>query len=271
MRSRCLGSTATKVLWPGMAGRIALMERPFFRRARGQEECMPVAEQNVGRAFELGEFVPYFQPLVDLRGGNLHAFEILARWEHPTNGLIAPGDFVPLIERDGMANRLSASLLTQAFAAARDLPTGFGLSVNLSPSQLHDRSLPDLIDRLADNAEFDLTRLTIELTETALVDDLKLAGAVAAGFKRLGIRLALDDFGTGYSSLLHLQSLRFDELKLDLSFVRSMVESRQSRKITAAVIGLGLSLGLQTVAEGVEEQSQASLLAWQGCHLGQGY
>ena len=232
---------------------------------------MPVAEQDVGRAFELGEFVPYFQPLVDLRGGKIHGFEILARWEHPAGGLVPPGDFVPVIERDGLANKLSASLLTQAFTAVRDLPTSFGLSVNLAPSQLHDRSLPDLIHRLADKAEFDLARLTIELTETALVDDLELAGAVATGFKKLGIRLALDDFGTGYSSLLHLQSLPFDELKLDLSFVRSMVESRQSRKITAAVIGLGLSLGLQTVAEGVEGQSQANLLAWQGCNLGQGY
>lgn len=127
--------------------------------------------------------------------------------------------------------------------------------------------MPDMLDRMADEQDFDLKRLTVELTETALVDDLDLAGAVAADFTRRGIRLALDDFGTGYSSLLHLQSLPFDELKLDISFVRSMVHSRQSRKITAAVVSLGLSFGLQTVAEGIEEQSQANLLAWQGCNL----
>ena len=232
---------------------------------------MPFVEQRIHQAIELDEFVPYFQPLVDLRVGSIHGFEILARWIHPDRGLVPPNIFVPLVERYGLINRLSTSLLTQAFTSARTLYGNFGLSINLSPSQLHDRSLPSLIERMADDAEFDLKRLTVELTETALVDDLELAGAVAADFKRLGIRLALDDFGTGYSSLLHLQSLPFDELKVDISFVRSMVESRQSRKITAAVISLGLSLGLQTVAEGVEQQSQANLLAWQGCTLGQGF
>lgn len=232
---------------------------------------MPFAEQRIHQALDLGEFVPYFQPLVDLRLGSIHGFEILARWVHPDHGLVPPNKFIHLIERYGLINRLSASLLAQAFASVRTLPSSFGLSINLSPSQLHDRTLPGLINRIADEAEFDLKRLTAELTETALVDDLDLAAAVAADFKRLGIRLALDDFGTGYSSLLHLQSLPFDELKVDISFVRSMVESRQSRKITSAVISLGLSLGLQTVAEGVQEQSQANLLAWQGCTFGQGY
>jgi PAS domain S-box-containing protein len=232
---------------------------------------MPFAEQRIHQALDFEEFVPYFQPLVDLRVGSIHGFEILARWIHPDQGLVPPNKFIPLVERYGLINRLSASLLTQAFASARTLPKNFGLSINLSPSQLHDRTLPSWIHRMAEEAEFDLKRLTVELTETALVDDLDLAGAVAADFKKLGVRLALDDFGTGYSSLLHLQSLPFDELKVDISFVRSMVESRQSRKITAAVISLGLSLGLQTVAEGVEQQSQANLLAWQGCTFGQGF
>lgn len=232
---------------------------------------MPFAQQRICQALDAGEFVPYFQPLVDLRAGRIHGFEILARWIDPDHGLIPPRKFIAAVERYGLINRLSAALLAQAFTAVRTLPKDFGLSVNLSPSQLHDRTLPSLISRMADEAEFDLKRLTVELTETALVDDLDLAGAVAADFKRLGIRLALDDFGTGYSSLLHLQSLPFDELKVDISFVRSMAESRQSRKITAAVISLGLSLGLQTVAEGIEDQSQANLLAWQGCTLGQGY
>jgi len=223
---------------------------------------MQLTQQDIHQALEEGEFVPYFQPIVDLRVGNIHGFEILARWQHPTQDSIPPNLFIPPAEHYGLINRLSASLLTQAFAAVRTLPTDFGLSINLSPSQLLDRAMPDLIHHLADEAEFDLKRLTVELTETALVDDLDLAGAVAADFKRLGIRLALDDFGTGYSSLLHLQSLPFNELKLDISFVRSMVHSRQSRKIAAAAVNLGLSLGLQTVAEGIEEQSQANLLTW---------
>jgi len=232
---------------------------------------MPFAVQSIGRAVELGEFVPYFQPLVDLRSGKIHGFEVLARWKHPTLGLVPPMKFIPLVERFGLMNDLSACLMTQAFRAAHTLPVSFGFSFNLSPSQLHDRALPEMIRSLADEAEFDLKRLTVELTESALVDDLELAGAVAADLKGMGIRLSLDDFGTGYSSLLHLQALPFDELKVDISFVRSMVKSRQSRKITAAVVSLGISLGLRTVAEGIEDQSQANLLAWQGCDLGQGY
>jgi PAS domain S-box-containing protein len=158
-----------------------------------------------------------------------------------------------------------------AFLAVRSLPSSFGLSVNLTAAQLHDRNLPNMIEVTAEAAEFDLRRLTVELTESALVDDLEMAGRIARSLKGRGMRLSLDDFGTGYSSLLHLQSLPFDELKVDASFVRSITETRQSRKITAAVISLGLSLGLNTVAEGIEEQKQANLLAWQGCHLGQGF
>jgi PAS domain S-box-containing protein len=232
---------------------------------------MPFSEQHIRSALERGEFVPHFQPLVDLRSGAIHGFEILARWNHPKLGLIAPNQFIPVIERAGLINELSTTLLTQAFTAVRSLPENFGLSVNLSPAQLHDRSLPALVHRLADDSAFSLNRLTIELTESALVNDLKLAGAIAADLKALGIRLALDDFGTGFSSLLHLQSFPFDELKLDGSFVASVMHSRQSRRITSAVVGLGISLGLQTVAEGIEEQCQADLLARQGCSLGQGY
>jgi PAS domain S-box-containing protein len=232
---------------------------------------MPFPEAEIFEAIEQNQFISYFQPLVDLRTGDIRGFELLARWHHPTLGLIAPNQFIPLAEQYGLMNSLSIALFKQALTAMQVVPASIGLSVNLSPAQLHDRALPGLLDRLADKANFDLKRLTVEITESALIDDLELAGLIAAELKVLGIRLSLDDFGTGYSSLLHLQALPFDELKVDISFVRSMVESRQNRKITAAVIGLGLSLGLETVAEGVEDRSQANLLIGQGCGLGQGW
>jgi PAS domain S-box-containing protein len=232
---------------------------------------MPFVAQEILRALEQGEFVPYFQPIVELRSKRVHGFELLARWIHPLRGLIPPDHFIPAVERHGLMNALSEALLRNAFDAVKSFSGNLRLSFNLSPSQLHDRNLPDLLRRIADEGEFDPKRLTVELTESALVDDLHLAGSVAADLKSMGVRLALDDFGTGYSSLLHLQSLPFDELKLDRSFVKSMVESRQSRKITATVIGLGLSLGLQTVCEGIERQEQADLLLWQGGGLGQGW
>jgi PAS domain S-box-containing protein len=232
---------------------------------------MSFTQKQLARALDTEQFVPHFQPLVDLRSGEIHGFEILARWNHPTLGFISPVVFIPLLEQYRLMNNLTAALLIPAFHVAHSLPSSVGLSVNLSPPQLHDRSLPNLIELIAHEAGFDLHRLTVELTETALVDDLELAGTVARDLKDRGIRLSLDDFGTGYSSLLHLQSLPFDELKIDASFVRSITDTRQSRKITAAVISLGLSLGLKTVAEGIEDQNQANLLAWQGCDFGQGF
>ena len=232
---------------------------------------MPFTEVEIFRAIQQDQFIPYFQPLVDLREGHIRGFEVLARWQHPTRGLMAPCEFIPVVERHGFMNGMSISLFKQAFAAARLLPSNIGLSVNLSPGQLHDRALPSLLHRLADAAEFDLKRLTVEITESALLYDLERAALTAADLKIRGIRLSLDDFGTGYSSLLHLQALPFDELKVDISFVRSMVASRQSRKITAAVISLGINLGLETVGEGIEDRSQANLLLWQGCTLGQGW
>ena len=222
-------------------------------------------------ALERDELVPYFQPLVELRSSQVEAFEVLARWLSPDKGVVPPDDFIPSLEHHGMINDLTICLLRQTFLAARDVPQRITFSVNVSPAQLHDRRLPSIIAQMATEAEFDLRRLTVELTESALLEDLTLAGGVAAELKTHGIKLALDDFGTGYSSLLHLQALPFDEIKVDSSFVRTMVQSRQSRKITSAVVSLGHSLGLRTVAEGVEEASQAELLIWHGCNLAQGW
>jgi len=232
---------------------------------------MPISDTEIFNAIEQNQFTPYFQPLVDLRDGSIQGFEVLARWQHPTLGLIDPNKFIPRAEHHGLMNSLSMSLFRQAFAAARIVPSEMGISVNLSPAQLHDRSLPSFLQRIADETHFDLKRLTVEITESALLTDMDIAALTAVDLKTLGIRLCMDDFGTGYSSLLHLQAMPFDELKVDISFVRSMVKSRQSRKITAAVIGLARSLGLRTVAEGIEGSSQADLLLWQGCNLGQGW
>jgi len=232
---------------------------------------MGLLQQEVQRAMESGEFVPNFQPLVDLRSGQVEGFEILARWQHPVLGLLMPSDFLPIIERYSLPIELTSRLLQQAFAVMHGMPAHLGLSINAAPRQFHDRVLLQSISLLAEERGFDLRRLTVEVTESALFDDLPLAGAIAEDLKALGIRLALDDFGTGYSSLLHLQALPFDEIKVDRSFVASMVESPQSRKIVAAVVALGQSLGLRTIAEGIENNEQRDLLSGQGCNIGQGW
>ena len=232
---------------------------------------MEFPESDFLRAVEREEFVPYFQPLVDLRSGNVEGFEILARWVHPERGLVMPADFIQSLEKRDLMNGLTISVLKKAFVAAKLLPESVGLSVNISPLQLIDPTLPDLLTGLAYEASFDLHRLTIEITESALFNDLELAKDIAVELKRRGMQLSLDDFGTGYSSLLHLQAMPFDEIKVDASFVRSMSTNRQSRKIAASVVGLGESLGLRVVGEGIEEIVLAEMLIWQGCDLGQGW
>jgi PAS domain S-box-containing protein len=223
------------------------------------------------RAIENSEIVPFFQPLVELRTGKLRGFEVLARWKHPERGLVLPDDFIPLAEATGLNGLLTGHLLRSVFAAAKHIPERLTLSVNISITQLTDRTLSRHICLAAEEADFPLNRLILEITESALIANTHHVYFIANELKRQGSRLALDDFGTGYSSLRHLQALPFDELKIDASFVRSMTEAKETRKIAAAIIGLGNSLDLVTVAEGVEDKAHAEMLLWLGCELGQGW
>jgi PAS domain S-box-containing protein len=217
------------------------------------------------------EFVPFFQPVVTLHSGEVAGVEVLARWQHKKLGLVLPGAFIATAEQEGLIGELTAMLMRKAFAAARALPDPQWLAINISPHLLHDLDLSQHISEAAEAFAFPLTRVVVEITESALVENLEHAQAIAKELKTQGCRLALDDFGTGYSSLLHLQALPFDELKVDRSFVGSMMERRESRKIVSAVVGLGQSLGLETIAEGVETAEQAEMLLALGCEMGQGW
>jgi PAS domain S-box-containing protein len=223
------------------------------------------------KALERNEIVPYFQPLVELRSGILTGFEVLARWIHPVDGIVAPDQFIPMAEETGCIGELTQRLLQQVFAVAGVIPPQVSISVNISPLQFRERGLAREIERVARAAGFPFERLVLEVTESALLGNIMQARAVAGELKELGVRLSLDDFGTGYSSLRHLQALPFDELKVDAGFVRSMGVTIESRKIAAAVVGLGQSLGLRTVAEGVETRNQAEMLLWLGCDEAQGW
>jgi PAS domain S-box-containing protein len=226
---------------------------------------------DVKAALEQEEIVACFQPLVELRAGRLAGFEVLARWQHPQLGLVLPENFISMAEENGLVGQLMQQILRKAFMSAAVLPEPLVLAVNVSPIQLQDLSLPGQIREAAEASGFPLERLTIEITESALANNLAQAQKIVGQLKAMGCKLALDDFGTGYSSLLHLQALPFDELKVDASFVKSMTSTRESRKIVAAIVGLGHSLGLITVAEGVETEEQADTLLRLGCELGQGW
>ncbi|MDE3105701.1 MAG: EAL domain-containing protein [Acidobacteriota bacterium] len=223
------------------------------------------------RGIASGEVRPYFQPLVELRTGQLSGFEVLARWKHPLRGMVPPDEFIQVAEDSACLGQLTTSVLLQAFAAMQPLSEHLRLSINVSAVQLRDHALQRLIALAAEQTRFGLERLTVEITESALVGNVEHARSVTEELKARGVRLALDDFGTGYSSLRHLHALPFDEIKVDQSFVQTMQMRRESRKIVAAIVGLGQSLGLQTAAEGVESQAQADMLQWLGCDLGQGW
>jgi PAS domain S-box-containing protein len=226
---------------------------------------------DVRQALESESVVPCFQPIIELRTGNLAGFEVLARWQHPSLGLILPENFISLAEENGLIGELTHQILSRSFVAAATLPEPLSLAVNISPIQLHYASLPRQIYHAAEDYGFPLRRLTVEVTESALVNNLERARKIATELRDMGCKLALDDFGTGYSSLTHLQALPFSILKIDRSFVQSMTQKRASRKIVAAVVGLVHSLNMKTVAEGVETEEQADILLWLGCELAQGW
>lgn len=229
-------------------------------------------EAQLREAILADRLVPHFQPLVALNpGGELIGFEMLARWQHPERGMVPPAEFIPLAEDTGLIVPMTERLLRHACRAAMTWPEHLTLAVNVSPVQLRDRALPSSIAAALAESGMRASRLEIELTESALVDNYDLARELLGELKELGVRLALDDFGTGYSSLRHLQTLPFDKIKVDAGFVRSMGSSPGSSKIVAAVVGLGHSLGLPTVAEGIEDEATAAVLAQMGCDIGQGW
>lgn len=217
------------------------------------------------------EFVPYFEQQIDLTTGRLGGFEVLARWDHPTRGLVPPDSFIPVAEETGMIADLSMSVMRQALEEAKSWDQSLIISVNISPSQLKDPWLAQKIVKLLVETGFPANRLEIEITETSLFENLALAQSIVGSLKNQGIRLALDDFGTGYSSLAHLRALPFDRIKIDKSFVTSILENAESAAIVNAITRLGDSLGMPVTAEGIEDSQIEERLRQLGCHKGQGW
>ena len=228
-------------------------------------------EDGMRRGIPAGEFVPYFEQQIDLTTGRLHGFEMLARWEHPTRGLISPEVFIPIAEETGMIADLSLAVMRLAFVESRNWDPSLTLSVNISPIQLKDPWLAQKIVKLLTETGFPATRLEVEITESSLFENLALAQSIVGSLKNQGIKLALDDFGTGYSSLAHLRALPFDRIKIDKSFVTSILDNAESAAIVNAIARLGDSLNLPVTAEGIEDGAIEERLRQLGCHKGQGW
>ncbi len=218
-----------------------------------------------------GEFVPYYEQQIDLATGKLTGFEMLARWDSPTQGLISPEIFIPIAEETGMIGDLSFSVMRQAFEDAKEWDQSLTVSINIAPVQLLDPWLAQKIVKLLVETGFPPNRLEIEITESSLFENLSLAQSIVGSLQNQGIKIALDDFGTGYGSLAHLRALPFDRIKIDRSFVTSILQNPESKAIVKAITGLAESLGMQITAEGVEDKDTESELRTIGCNKGQGW
>ena len=228
-------------------------------------------ESELRRALDRNEFRLDYQPVLQLATHEVVAVEALVRWEHPTKGTIMPNDFIPTAEETGLIVPLGRWVLESACRCAKTLQVDSRLvmSVNLSPRQFHDPNLVGDVAHAIDSAGIDARTLVLEITESMLTADLDATAETLADLKQLGVRLAIDDFGTGFSTLSYLRRFPIDILKLDRELICG--ESGNDTKLTKALVGLGRTLELATVAEGIERPEQEEELRALGCDLGQGF
>ena len=232
-------------------------------------------EADLRHAIDHQELCLYYQPQVELVSGRLVGLEALVRWRHPRRGTISPGEFIPLAEESGLVVRLGDWVLREACRQIRQW-TDAGLApdqtaVNVSAVQLNRGRLVDSVKEALEETDVAPERLELEITESCVMVDRDQSFKSLAELKALGVRLSIDDFGTGYSSLVYLQQLEVHKLKVDISFVRDMMTNHGNASIVKAIIALGHSLGLEIIAEGVEDPDQARYLRALQCDVIQGY
>jgi diguanylate cyclase (GGDEF)-like protein len=226
------------------------------------------------RAIQAGELTLHYQPKVNTVTNELHSVEALVRWQHPTRGLLPPGDFIPIAENTAVIHALTAEVLRVALLQARawfDAGHPIPVAVNLSARSLHDPAFPQHVARQLDASGLPPELLQLELTESAIMIDPDGALHTLEALHRMGIMLSIDDFGTGYSSMAYLKALPVRELKIDRSFVTGMTFDPSDAMLVQSAIDLAHNLGLHVVAEGVEDHAAQQLLAQMGCDLAQGY
>jgi diguanylate cyclase (GGDEF)-like protein len=226
------------------------------------------------RALDRGEFILYYQPQLSISTGDVEGAEALVRWQHPENGLVFPDAYIKVAEHTGLIGRLTCHVLDTALAQARtwsDAGRPLPVSVNLSARNLLDQDLPGQVAALLSAHGVAPELLTLEVTESAIMTEPARAQRVLEQLSALGIRISIDDFGAGYTSLGQLKNLPVNELKIDRSFVMTMVQDPDNALIVQSVINLGHNLGFTLVAEGVETEQILSTLAGFGCDVAQGY
>jgi diguanylate cyclase (GGDEF)-like protein len=248
-------------------GTYRFFEPEMNTRMKARRELeMDLRKALVGKEFEL-----YYQPLVNLQSNEVNGFEALLRWNHPKRGLISPADFIPIAEETGLIVPLGEWVLKAACYEAIDWPDHLKVAVNLSPAQLNNRNLLNVVMAALAETGMPARKLQLEITETVLLQNTFATLATLHELRKLGVQIALDDFGTGYSSLSYLRSFPFDKIKIDRSFIQDLSNGAEPVAIVQAVANLAKCLNMTSTAEGVETQQQMDMLQSMGCSEMQGY
>jgi EAL domain-containing protein (putative c-di-GMP-specific phosphodiesterase class I) len=272
-----LGSLV-KPVSPGSLGALLAMREAVRAGAPETDDASAAAASPDAAALEAGilggEVFNHYQPKVDLRTGAVVGMEALARWQHPSRGVVAPGGFLPLAESAGLVTALTRTVLSNALHDAGPWSVGdhgLDVSVNVSLSSLGRLDFPDRLAALAGAAGFPMERLVLELSESRLPTEPRAQLDILSRLRLKGVRLALDDFGTGFSQLAQLRDMPFSELKIDRAFVQGVSNDASRRAIVQAALALARELDVATVAEGVDTKEDLACLRGLGCGMLQGY
>jgi diguanylate cyclase (GGDEF)-like protein/PAS domain S-box-containing protein len=250
----------------GGRGRAMLFQSTMTEQVRWKQAL----RADLAEAAERQQFQVHYQPIVDLATNKITDFEALVRWNHPGRGDVSPSVFIPVAEETGLINKIGDWVLEQACGQAAKWHSGVGISVNLSPCQLRDDELPLRVQEILRRAGLPAGRLSIEITESVLLEDGQKSARLLTALRAMGVRIALDDFGTGYSSLSYLRTFPFDKIKIDRSFVVDL-ENPTSTAIIRAVVDIGKTLGSIVIAEGIETRQQLDRVRNHGASQAQGY
>ena len=255
------------------SGHYSMFDPAMYERAVGRLEM----ENGLRQAIEHEQFVVHYQPIVSLDDGTVWGVEALLRWEHPEHGLLDPGEFVPVAEESGLVGAVGERVLMEACRKARGWQEEHPrtpplvMSVNLSAKQIGRHDLAKVVEGVLQETGLEARCLSLDVTETVYVRALEGNMAPLERLKEIGVGISIDDFGTGYSSLSYLKRLPADALKIDKSFVQGLGEGTENAAIVRMTLELARTLGMETIAEGVETEGQETLLRGMGCDMAQGY
>ncbi|MDH4561882.1 MULTISPECIES: EAL domain-containing protein [unclassified Pseudomonas] len=249
--------------------------RFYSPEMNGRARSRLMLEESLRNAIEQNDFHLVYQPQIHIETGRLRGFEALLRWEHRVAGTVAPNVFIPLLEETRLINRLGDWVLREGASQCSTWQSSFGddlvVSLNVSPVQFGMPQLVDDLRRVLGEFKLRPAQLEVEVTESALMQDLEMTREQLRQLRALGVRIAIDDFGTGYSSLAYLRHFELDTLKIDRLFISSMLESRRDAAVVSTIIDLSRHLGLEVIAEGVETMAQRDWLLEHGCTFMQGF